>query len=225
MSYLFFPSPTPVFPVLPTLTWSVRKKPLMASRVARAASGREVQLAGAVYPRWAFVLSYGGNSWLRDQTQNITPDPRLAGKTELMQISELFLSCLGAYGEFYYSDPDDSSRSGQFVGNGNASQISFPLYYSWGNGPFSPNMNIPVGGVQSIDAVYFSGVLQSPTLYYLDSTNTILLFHSAPPNGSVITVDFHFYFRCRFLDDHMDYSQWARNLWEVKEVKFESVKP
>lgn len=225
MSFIFFPSPTPVFPVVPTLTWSVHKKPIMASRVTIGASGRETQLACAVYPRWEFLLSYGGDSWLREQTQNIVPDPTLAGFTELEQISSLFLACKGSYGEFYYDDPDDDSRLGQGAGVANGVGTTFPLSYNWGTGPFTPYLTIPVGGINTLDAVYLNGVLQSPLSYSLDSTRTQLVFTSPPANGSVVTVDFHFYFRCRFSDDHLTYSQFAQNLWETKEVRFESVKP
>ena len=225
MSFIFFPSPTPIFPVLPPLTWSVHKKPTMASRATTAVTGRENQLAIAAYPRWTFTLNYSGEAWLRDQTQNIIPDSTLAGLTELEQISGLFLQCLGSYGEFYYSDPDDNSRFAQAVGVGNNATTLFPLTYSWGSGPFTPGLTIPVGGIASLDAVYFNGTVQSPTGYSTDPTNTQIMFAVPPPNTYVITADFHFYFRCRFLDDKMIYSQWAQNLWENKEVRFESVKP
>lgn len=229
MSFIFYPSPTPVFPVLPPLAWSVHKKPILASRVTIGATGRENQLACAAYPRWAFTLTYGGNSWLREQTQNITPDPTLAGFTELEQLSSLFLACKGAYGEFYYEDPDDNSRLAQAVGFGplSVSPISFPLFYTWGTGPFSPSLTLPVGGINTIDTVYDGlGHVINPSFYTLDATRTQLVFPSGTAGiGGNITADFHFYFRCRFLDDHMDYSQFDRNLWEVKEVRFESVKP
>ena len=226
MSFIQFPTPTPVFPVLPPLAWSVHKKPIMASRAITATTGRETQLACCVYPRWAFTLTYGGDSWLRDQTQNSVPDPALPGLTELEQLSGLFLQCRGSYGEFYYSDPDDFSRLAQAVGTGNGTQTTFPLTYTWGTGPFSPAMTIPVGGIQTIDAVYFNGT-PAPGGYTwgTDATNTQLVINPAPPNGAVITADFTFYFRCRFLDDTQEYSQWAQNLWEVKQVQFESVKP
>ena len=239
MSYIFFPSPTPVFPVLPPLAWSVHKKPIMASRTITATTGRETQIACCAYPRWAFTLTYGGDSWLRDQTQNITPDPTLPGLTELQQLSGLFLQCRGSYGEFYYSDPDDFSRSAQVVGVGDGNTTTFPLTYTWGNGPFSPALTLPVGGIDQISAVYFNGVAPGvvpsppaptppPTTNYTwttDATNTQLIFNYAPPSGTAITADFTFYFRCRFLDDTQEYSQWAQNLWEVKQVQFESVKP
>jgi uncharacterized protein (TIGR02217 family) len=231
MSFINFPSPTPIFPVLPPLTWSVHKKPIMGYRVVTAVSGREVQFAGAVYPRWNFLLSYGnGNSWLRDQTQNIVVGPNAIGYTELQQISGLFLLCQGSYGEFYYSDPNDNSRSNQSVGVGNGSQTIFPLYYSWGSGPFTPKMTIPVGGIQTINNVYLNGIVQLAASYSMDATNTKLVFstsgsYTAPPNGSIITADFSFYFRCRFMEDNLLFEEFAQNLWDTKEVRFESVKP
>ncbi len=235
MSYLFFPNPTPVFPVLPPLAYSVHKKPIMASRVTTAITGRENKLACCVYPRWAFTLTYGGESWLRDQTQNISPDPYLVGYTELEQLSGLFLQCLGSYGEFFYSDPDDCSRSDvaagvpNINGQGNVTDGTttiWPLYVPWGSGPFTGYpMMFPAGGIASIDAVYLNGTMQNPSTYQIDSTQTSLQFLSAPGAGQAITVDFHFYFRCRFLDDTQKYEEWASNLWEVKEIRFESVKP
>lgn len=214
----------PIFPTLPPLGWSVHKKPIMASRVTTAITGRETQLAGAAYPRWAFTLTYGGSSWLREQTQNIVPDPNLLGLKELEQLSGLFLFCLGPYGEFYYEDPDDNSRSGQAVGIGDGITSTFPLFFSWGFGPFLPSFTSPVGGIKTINSVYFNDIPQASSLYALDFTNTKLVFFTPPAAGKVITADFYFYFRCRFLDDHMEFSQFAQNLWECKEVRFESVK-
>lgn len=225
LAYIFFPNPTPVFPVLAPLAWSVHKKPIASSRVVTSSSGRATQLACAVYPRWAFTLTYGGNSWLRDQTQNIVPDVTKNGFTELEQISGLFLSCQGSYGEFYYTDPDDSSRSNQIVGTTDGVNSAYQLYYQWGSGPFNPNFYIPVGGINTLDAVYLNGFLQQPNTYTIDATNTKVVFNTVPNSNIAVTASFHFYFRCRFLDDNMNYSQFAQNLWENKEVKFESVKP
>jgi hypothetical protein len=226
MAYIFFPNPTPIFPVLPPLTWSVHKKPLASSRTTTAVTGRSVLLATAAFPRWAFTLSYGGGaSWLRDQTQNITPDPTLAGFNELSQLIGLYVSCIGSYGEFYYDDPDDDSRLGAIVGAGNGVQTVFQTYVPWGSGPFTPPFYFPCGGINLIGDVYFNGVAQSASLYTIDETNTQLVFTTPPGNGVVITMDFSFYYRCRFVDDDLSTSEWAQNLWDTKEVRFESVKP
>lgn len=226
MGYIFFPDPTPVFPDLPPLTWSVHKKPIMSSTVITATTGRECQLARAVYPRWAFLLSYGGgNSWLRDETENIVSDPELPNLLEFHEISALWLACLGSYGEFYYNDPSDNSRALWQAGIGDQNTTTYPLYFTWGTGPFSPPLLLPVQGIASLDAVYLDNVLQDPSTYGVDATNTKLVFNSVVGLNTVILVSFHFYYRCRFLDDQIDFSQWAKNLWELKEIKFESVKP
>jgi len=229
VSYIQFPATTPVFPVLPPLTWSVHKKPILASRATTAISGRETKLACCVYPRWEFVLSYGGgNSWLRDQTQNIVPAPGVEGFTELQQLLGLFLQCQGSYGEFYYSDPDDSSRSAAPLGTGGGtSNETFQIMVPWGSGPFSTPFSFPAGGIASLDAVYYGGTPYSSSQYNLQTlpNGCFVEITADAPAGAAITADFHFYYRCRFSDDTMNYAQFLENLWDVKEVRFESVKP
>ena len=216
----------PIFPVLLPLAWPVHKKPILASRATTGATGRETQLAAAAFPRWAFTLTYGGgSSWLRDQTQNIVPDSTKLGLTEFEQLSALFIYCKGSFGEFYYEDPDDNSRSKAPIAVGDGTTTSFPIYVPWGFGPFSPSFFYPVGGINTIDAVYIDGVVQSTSTYTLDTTRTQLIFNSPLVKDTIITADFHFYFRCRFLDDHLDFNQWGQNMWECAEVRFESVKP
>lgn len=224
MAFINFPSPTPIFPQLPSQAWSVHKEPSYLTDMGVAVSGRSYRLARSVTPRWEFTLTYGGDAWLRDQTQNINPWSPLAGFTELEQIGGLFLGCLGSYGEFYFTDPDDNSRSNQFVGVTAGGNQLYTIYFSWGTGPFTPPLFFPVTGIQSLDAVYFNGVLQSPSAYSLDSSKTILVLTSEPPDGITITADFHFYFRCHFLNDMEEFNQWAKNLWESKSLKFQSVK-
>ena len=226
MAFINFPTPTPIFPTLPPLTWSVHKKAIMASRVSIAATGRTAQLACAIYPRMEFTLSYGGgNSWLRDQTQNIVPDTTLAGFTEFQQLSGLFLACLGSYGEFYYSDPSDNSRAGQVIGSGDGTTVSFPVYYQLAAAVYASAPFTVVGGINTLSAVYINGTVQSPSTYSIDATNTAIVFTSAPSAGVTISADFSFYYRCRFSDDTLKFSQFALNKWECPEVRFESVKP
>jgi hypothetical protein len=224
------PISLPIFPVLKPLAWPMVKVPSFTSTVITAVTGRECQLIRGVFPIWTFTLTYGGDSWLREQTQNITPDPRRAGQTELEQISGIFLACLGSYKEFYYSDPQDCSRDRVYVGTGDGLTTTFQIYYTWGNYPAGNlvppySFYAPVGGIDSIQMVYFNTTHQDPATYYLDVTNTKLIFVSPPTAGTHIFIDYYFYFRCRFLNDLQEYEQWALNLWEHKELKFQSVKP
>lgn len=221
MSFINFPSPTPVFPTLPPLGWSMHKQPSFMSTVTKAATGRECQLIRAVYPRWEFTLKYGDDSWLREQTQNIETDPRLAGFTELEQISGLFLQCLGAYGEFYYDDPNDNTRQLDY-GHGDGIKTVYQLVYTWGVAPALPFV-APVTGINEILQVTIGGMVLDPSQYTVDATNTKIVFLTPPLLDIVIA--YSFYYRCRFLADMSEYQQWAKNLWENKEVKFQSVKP
>lgn len=222
LSYIFFPNPTPVFPALPSVGWSVIKKPIMSSRVTISATGIETQFATAAFPRWEFTLTYGGGAWLRDQTQNIAPDLTLVGFQEFQAISSIFLACKGSYGEFYFEDPDDNSRTTDGVGIGDGATTAFPMMVTWGA---TFGFAFPIGGIKSLDAVYINNVVQDPGSYGMDATNTVLNFASPPGPNAVIRASFHFYYRCRFLDDHLDFSQFAQNRWEAKEIRFESVKP
>lgn len=224
MGFINFPSPTPLFPVLSPLTWSRNKEPSQNTETNVAISGREYQIARQVYPRWLFTLRYGGDSWLRDQTQNTIPQAPL-GYTEFTQLSGLFLQCLGSYGEFFYTDPDDSSRLAVPCGVTDGASTTYKLYYTWGTGPFTPALTIPVGGVNTIDVLYLNGIAQNPLSYSLDATATQVVFNSPPSAGLAITIDLHFYFRCRFMEDGNQFEEWSKNLWENKELKIMSVKP
>lgn len=223
MSYTFFPFPTPVFPALSPLAWPVNKKPSFTSSVNTAISSKEIQLIRSAVPIWDFTLSYGGESWLRDQTQNIAPQGPRVGYTELEQLSGLFLQCLGSYGEFYYSDPQDYMRNGIPVGVGDGTTTTFNILIPYGVGPFYYSFTMPVGGVEAISQIYFETVPESPS-YTFNTARTQIIFSSAPDAGISITMDLTFYFRCRFTNDLEEFDQIMSNLWEKKELKFRSVK-
>lgn len=191
-------------------------------------TGRETLLMGTYFPRWQFTLTYGGSSWLRDQTQNIIPDPTMNGRTEMQAISSLFLACQGSYGEFFYDDPDDDSRANQGFAIGVAGQFTYPVPLTWGNGPFNPPFVTLVGfGVNVITSITQNGITVPSADYSLDATFTKVTFTNAVgiSTGDVFHITFSFYYRCRFLDDTLDFNEWASNLWEAKEVIFETVKP
>jgi len=224
MSFINFPTPTPVFPVLPPQAYAQHKKPFYKTGTVTNISGQPMKWNRMVYPDWEFTLNFGNDSsWLRDQTQNITAYQPLLGYTEFQQLSGLFVMCLGSYGEFYYSDVDDSSRSNQPQGSTITGQRAYRLFYQWGNGPFRPPLSLPVPGINVLDAVYLDGVVQSGVT--IDPSRQFFILDTAPAGGKVITADFSFYYRCRFLDDLEEYEMWAYNLTQNNELKFKTVKP
>ena len=229
MSYIGFPSnPPPLFPTLPVIGFPVHKKPYFATWEHKAVSGQAYQTARQVYPNWDFELQVADDAWFREQTQNNPLYSPNAPYTELEAVSQLFLSCFGAYGEFWYDDPEDNSSAGQLIGDGTGSWTSFLIMRAWGTDTLSRIE--PVGGVNlgATTNVYLNGGSPiSPTLYTVtnDLTGSHVNFTTAPSNGVAVTMDFSYYFRCRFKEDNQQYDQFMMNLWQARKIEFRSVKP
>jgi hypothetical protein len=213
-----FPNPTPVFPTLPGLTYSIHKRPTWATLISKAVSGREVRSPQQAFPLWEFELVI---DFLRDQTQNQVPWRDNAGRHDLTLISQLYFACNGPYAPFYFDDESDNSRRGQVIGTGDGATTNFIASRAWGFGALS--VNEPVGGINSLDTVYFNGDETSGVAYSF--SGNVISFVSPPPTATVISIDFSFYYLCRFLEDTQDYEQFMKNLWTLKSLKFRSIKP
>lgn len=226
MSFVNFPNPTPLFPSLPGRGWSVHKRPTWASNVAVHISGKEKIASRQAFPLWEFELTH---EVLREQTQNIVPDQYRAGYTELQQVSQLFLSCYGQYGEFYFEDPEDNSRLLQdqpLPGNGTSGP--YQIYRVWGQGSlktFEPiaalNNSFPVDVLLNhVSLVY------GTHFTITQGNNGVFINFTAPaPLNSLITTSFYYYYRCRFTEDIQDYNQFMHNLWEYRSCRIRTVKP
>jgi hypothetical protein len=46
-----------------------------------------------------------------------------------------------------------------------------------------------------------------------------------PAAGVIVTADFTYYYRCRFVDDSYPFEQFMSNLWTLKKLTFISVRP
>ena len=76
-----------------------------------------------------------------------------------------------------------------------------------------------------VSAVYLNGIRQATALWSVDPTTGILTFGAPPPLGAVITVDFSYYFRCRFMSDAYGFENFMFRLWSLKKLDFISVRP
>jgi hypothetical protein len=217
MADFTFPNPVPLFPTIPGITFSIHKRPTWATIEFVAVSGRRVSSPQQAYPLWEIELTF---DFLKDETQNIVPYQAFANRHDFTQLSQLFLACAGKYGQFYFNDPTDNSRIGQFLCTGDGVTTSFPVLRTWGfNGL---ELLEPVGGVNELLAAYDNGVT-IPLPYYTVSGNT-LVFNTPPASGHTITVDLTFYYLCQFLEDQHDYEQFMYNLWTLRSCKLRSVK-
>lgn len=136
-----------------------------------------------------------------------------------------FLSCQGAYGTFLFQDPSDHQVTGQYLGTGDSSASTFQLQRTMGAGLPSGGFAEPILAPDLITAVYLDGITQSPSSYSADPDTGLLSFATPPATGLVITADFSYWFRCRFVDDSYDFENFMYRLWQLKKLTFISVRP
>jgi len=200
----------PSLPTLPGLSWSRHKKPGFNTRVASHVSGREVRVPLMAYPLYEFEAKYDG------LTSSATMFAGLQAAS-LQNLMGFFLQMQGQANTFLYTDPDDNTITGQFLGDGDGATLNFQFVRAFGG------FVEPVGWVTAINAVRLNGVVQAGGSYSLTAPNT-LSFGTAPGAGVAVTADFTFAFNCRFLDDQMDFEEFMASLWKLDGMKFRSVK-
>jgi hypothetical protein len=83
----------------------------------------------------------------------------------------------------------------------------------------------PIVAPNAVSAVYFNGITQSPTSYSVDAGTGLVAFNTAPGGGLIITADYSYYFRCRFIDDSYAFENFMYQLWQLKKLTFISVRP
>jgi uncharacterized protein (TIGR02217 family) len=205
---------TAIFPVLPGLGWSVTKMPRFAGRIQNAVSGRELRVLDQVNPIWTWTLTY---ALLRDKWDARTATGPGAGYDELRTLAGFFLRQQGTFQPFLFDDPTDNSIRDQVIGAGDGTAAAFQLVRSMGG--FAE----PITAPNAVTAVRFNGVRQEPAGYTADPETGVIAFAAPPPAGQVITVDFTYRFRVRFADDSAEFENFMYQLWQLKQIKLQSV--
>ena len=191
---------TNIFPDLPGLSWGRTKTPIWSTKVQTSASGKELRASYYSYPKWQFSLSY---EFLREN-----------GKAELQSLVGLFNKCMGSFDTFLYSDPDDNSVVDQVFGIGDSVTTQFGLVRSYAN------FVEPVAAINGTPTIKKAGVVT--TGYTI--TNGVVSFSTPPASGQQLAWTGSFYYRCRFLQDSVEFEQFLYKLWSAKKVEFVSVK-
>lgn len=198
-----------IFPTLIGKTWDIKKEPIWSTRKLTARSGLEYRAANWSYPRWQFEVSF---SVLRTAAANL----------EYQTLVGFINSQNGMYAPFLYDDPFDDTAVAQPIGSGNSTQIAFPIVRTLGG------FTEPVLYCDDLTNVYLDGVLQDPTDYSLTQSGMFgpdtITFNSAPSVGVQVSADFTFYFVCSFQEDDTEFNNFMNGLWEVKSLKFMSLK-
>ena len=202
-----------IFPALPGLAWNVTKTPTFQTRIQRAVSGRELRALDYPYPLWQFTLVF---DFLRDNPA--------AGFDELRTLMGFFMLCQGAFGTFLFQDPSDDRVSGQQIGTGDTLRTVFQLQRTMGETLPGGGFLEPILAPNVVSAVYFNGIVQDPAGYSVDPMTGLVTFNVAPGNGLIITADYSYYFRCRFIDDSYAFENFMFQLWQLKKLTFISVR-
>jgi hypothetical protein len=102
------------------LAWDIKKRPRFSTIVQDTTSKRgQLRIAKQQYPIWEFEFDW---NLLRGGEQS-----SIATYNSLQAMMGFFGACLGAYDDFLYSDPNDSSVTGMPFGTGDGSTTGFQL--------------------------------------------------------------------------------------------------
>jgi uncharacterized protein (TIGR02217 family) len=191
-----------VFPALPGLQWDRLKKPTFSTSVHKAVSGKEARASFWFYPIWQIELAY---EILRADATD-----------ELNTLMGLFLQMHGAFDTFLYEDPEDCTVVNQGIGTGDGAVRNFQLLRRIGS------FVEPIKAINGTPQIYLDGVIQEEAGWTV--ANGLVTFAVPPANGVMMSASFSFYFRCRFLEDEAEFSQFMYKLWSLKQITLVSVK-
>jgi len=218
----------PIFPIpLGTVGGSTFFKwsPVFFNQSQKTVSGASIDIALASTPlhNFEFIVD-----WMRDP--GTTPGASSFTGSEWRATQGFFMSLGGSLGRFLFLNPDDNNVTAQVIGTYNATGGTFPIVRSYGD-PSVAVATETVGFVKIFGTlnVYFNGVLQTSGVNYAINNATpgapLLALITLPSIGTVITMDFTFYYYCKFADDTMTFEKFINQLWSNQSIKIQSCRP
>ena len=194
------------FPALSTIGWSARVKPKFSTLLAPHVSGRESRAAQRAAATYDIELTY---EILRSA----------AAHEELQTIAGFFAEMSGAATPFWVAPPGLSALTGQALGTGNGSAMTFPLVRSVGGATET------VQGTSGVATVYLNGVPQSSGWIVSSGYAPAIVFSTAPGAGVAVAADFGLLWLCRFSEDVQDFEEFMTMLFELRTLRLTTVRP
>lgn len=218
----------PIFPTLPGITWPVQKELLFENEHQQMMSGKTFEVMKWTDPIWEFTLKIeflrSGSAYLEQQ-----------------MLLGLFQQSLGRYGTFLFDDKDDDVATNVVFANavvyvGSSNQTVFQLvrnfYDNSGNVLASAPVYFPKSGTVTIrTGTNPDGSGGTPTSAFVVGTQGKVIFNtspviSAPPGtNNFLSWSGGFYYLCRFSDDMNDFEGLWHQFFQMKQLKFRTVKP
>lgn len=191
-----------IFPELRGLSWDVSKTLELFTLTKTSPTGLDVSAVLAAFPRWHFSLSY---EFLRDDG---------TARGELQKLVGFFLARYGNVDDFLYLDPNDHRVNNERIGIGDGETKEYQLCRTYAG------FTEPVYGVKDTPVIAINGV---PAICDISSTGYIQ-FAKPPDKFAVITWSGEFYYRVKFKEQTMEFTNFAYKLWQAKTVEFATVK-
>jgi uncharacterized protein (TIGR02217 family) len=189
-----------VFPTLQGEAWPRVKTPKFNTSIQRSDSLRRWAVARALYPVYTYRLVY-----------------TVLDQTDFNTLCAFFKARKGSFDTFLLDDRDDNTVvTPQTIGVGDGSTKKFQLLRSL-NGfvePVGPPNGVPTIRVNSV----------ATGAYTIDDYGLVTLT-AAPAAGQVVDWTGQFYWRCAFVKDEAQFEEFVRQLWELKQIEMETIKP
>ena len=203
-----------VFPTLTGQGWGINRTEIWDTTIAMNQSGKETRMANQTYQLHSWDLTFTALRQGRVHNSSYTEFAQLAGFYNQRQ---------GCFDSFLYADNDDYTVTGQAIGTGDGSTLTFPLVRTFGG------FVEPVLAPHTVATVYVDGVDQVgfwTVSNWGSATPGVITFSGghAPTNAKAITADFTYYWPCRFLTDRISFNKFISNIYEGKSVSFVSIK-
>ena len=196
-----------IFPVLPGLVWDFKRIPMHKTTIKETVSGREFRSRRMSSPRYTYKASY---EFLRNQRQ---------GYDELRSLLGFFNARGGDFDDWLFDDADDNTVTAQAFGVGDAASTTFQLVRTLGG-----NVE-PVYVVNAAPQLFIDGVLKTVITHYNINATGGVTWVTAPAGAAVLTWTGTYYWRCRFLQGHLEFNRFMWRLWALKSCDFITVKP
>lgn len=195
---------------LPGLKFDSERTPIFRTGVQSAVSFKESRLSYALFPVFEFSLQY---ELLRHDT---TP-------SDLRNIVGFFGEHRGRWDTFLYNDPTYNTVVDEPFGVGDGVTTQFQLVAKFGNAT-SYALTELIQNLGAAPTIKKAGVTQTVTTHYTISGTGVVTFVTAPAAAEALTWSGSFYYRCRFVDDHLTTTEFMNKLWATKQVKLRSIK-
>jgi uncharacterized protein (TIGR02217 family) len=191
--------------------WPVVKRPTFSTSKATAASGKQIRIANYPFPIWQWELPY---TWLSSS----------AAISDLQTLMGFYAARSGSFDSFLFNDVSDNFITAQPIGTGDGVRTAFQLQRTLGSS------TQPIFDINGVTANYPTGSPPERKMFlngtqffgsYNLGTTGLVTFASAPGAGVAITSEFGFFFRVHFLDDNLDFSEFANEYWETTKVALE----